>query len=473
MKILSGPAARDPGHRRRIEREARALAAISHPNVVGIYDYGEQPAASGEPIPYLVMELVEGPDLAQHLASAGPLDPAEAVPLIAGVLAGVEQAHAIGIVHGDLKPANILLAPDGPKVSDFGVARILAEETGTTAVAATPTYAPPEVLRGERPSPAADVYSVACVGVEALTGAPPFDGASFWELSRQHQEDPPPELRRRRPEIPGHLEAAVLSALAKDPSARPPTAAAFADLLAGSPPTVPVPVSPGGVSHAAPTEPVRFAPTEQLPSRNRPSRVHAALALIRRVPPGVAIALLGVLLLVAMRDAATAATSVPELQQMDIDQATELADGAGFRTVVSEVDAGGVAGTVVDQRPAPGTLRPRGSTIELQVTMGAPQVTVPDVSGQPVAEARGHIEAAGLTVESVTFRPDSGAAPGTVERTFPAAGESVDEGTPVTIVAAPVPAPAPDNDDDDDDDDDKRGRRRGGAPDGKPPGRSR
>ncbi len=481
VKILSGPATRDPGHRRRIEREARALAAIAHPNVVGIYDYGEQPAAGGEPIPYLVMELADGPDLARHLAARGPIEPSEAVRLIAGVLAGVEQAHTIGIVHGDLKPANILLAPDGPKVSDFGVARILAEETGTTSVAATPTYAPPEVLRGERPSPASDVYSVACVAVEILTGQPPFDGSTFWELSRQHQEDPPPALRRRRPELAAHLEGTVLAGLAKDPRDRPPTAAAFAALLTDSPATVPTPAPAAAVSPAPPTEPVRVDPTQQLPVRTRRTRVHAAVGLARRIPPGVAIALLGVLLLVAMRDAATAATSVPELRQMTVGQATELATQAGFEILTSEVDAGGLAGTVVEQHPSPGTLRARGSTIELQVSLGAPQVAVPDVTGRSVADARTQIESAGLTVESVTFHPDSEAAPGTVERTFPAAGESVDEGTPLTIVAAPVPAPAPDNDDrsapapgndkddDKDDDDDERGskKRRG------PPGRGR
>src|SRR5207248_1382142 len=116
--------------------------------------------------PYIVTELVDGPDLHKVLAAEGKLDPERVREIMRGVLLGVEVAHRAGIIHGDLKPANVLMGPDGPKVGDFGVARILEEETGTTTVAATPKFASPEILKGHRATPTADVYSAACLGFQ-------------------------------------------------------------------------------------------------------------------------------------------------------------------------------------------------------------------------------------------------------------------------------------------------------------------
>lgn len=439
VKVLSGPAARDPSHRRRIEREARALAAVSHPNVVGIYDYSEQPAISGEPLPFIVMELVEGADLARHLQRSGPLDPEDARTLLLGLLAGVDQAHRMGIVHGDLKPANVLLSPAGPKVVDFGVARILSEETGTTRVAATPAYAPPEVLGGDRPEAPSDVYSAACIGFELLTGRPPFAGGTVWEVSRQHAEAPVPSPRAIRPEVPEELDAAIVRALAKDPAQRPPDAAAFAELLGEvAPGPVVDPATPVAVS--APTLHVLREPTETLatrerPRRDRPSPIH----LLRNVPIGIAIGLLAVLGITLLRGSATAAARVPDLRGMQLAAATALAEQEGFDVTVRDVDAGGERGTVIAQDPPPSAVRGRPTTITLDVTKGAPQKTVPDVRGMNVDQARSAIGQAGLRAGDVSYQPDSTIQAGTVVRTDPAIGERVDEGTTVHIVAVATP----------------------------------
>lgn len=430
VKILSGPAARDPGHRRRIAREARALAAVSHPNVVAVYDYGEQPTDGAEPIPYIVMELVEGPDLAHHLAASGPLGPEAASRLLTDILRGVEQGHAAGIVHGDLKPANVFLAPDGAKVGDFGVARILTEETGTTTVAATPTYAAPEVLRGERPDLTADVYSAACVAFEALAGRPPYRGKNFWEVARQHLEDPVPSIREHRPEVPAAIDAAIAAGLAKDPADRPATMAAFAEALGlGQPLSQPA-------HDAAPTVPVRREPTEVLPKRPSHRRGAGVLDLLRRIPIGLALAALAVLLLLAMKDAATATTRVPDLVGMQFVDARAAAEDEGFRVDAQPVHEGGVAGTVVRQDPAPAELLERGGAIRLAVTQGAPQVTVPDVAGLPAADARDELAAAGLEPGVTAYLVGTGRPAGTVVRTDPPAGESVDEGTAVEVFVA-------------------------------------
>lgn len=471
LKILSGPAARDEDHRRRIEREARALAAISHPNVVGVYDYGEQPTDVDEPVPFLVMELVDGPDLAHRLASSGPLSSEEASRLLTDVLRGVDQGHAVGIVHGDLKPANILIAQDGAKVTDFGVARILAEETGTTAVAATPTYAAPEVLRGERPGAASDVYSAACVAFETLTGRPPYQGKNYWDVARQHLEDPVPSVRHHRPEVPTAIDAAVAAGLAKDPSKRPSGATAFAETLG-------LPLGPAEslgpsepAADAAPTVPVRREPTEVLPGPPATGRGAAAIAFLRRVPVGLALAVLAVLALLAMKDGATATTRTPELVGMSFVDARTTAEEQGFEVVAEPVHEGGEAGTVVRQSPPPGELLDRGDRIAVDVTQGAPQVTVPDVTGLAAPEAREQLAAGGLEPGVTAYLVGTGEDRGTVVRTDPPAGESVDEGTSVEVFVATGSGGDDDESADDNEEQDEDEGNGNGPPDDRgPPG---
>src|SRR5438067_9714158 len=149
VKLIPSGAAREPSRVRRIEREAKAMASINHPNVLAVFDFGTDESGS----PYIVTEYVDGPDLHKLLLERGKLDPQPAREVMSGVLAGIAVAHEANIVHGDLKPANVLMAPDGPKVGDFGVARVLGEETGTTTIAATPSFAAPEVLKGQRATP--------------------------------------------------------------------------------------------------------------------------------------------------------------------------------------------------------------------------------------------------------------------------------------------------------------------------------
>lgn len=234
VKLLPGPAAREESRRRRIEREAKALAAANHPNIVAVYDYGEEPAANGGCLPFIVMELVDGPDLHRYLSERGPLPLDDARGIMSGVLAAVERAHAVGVVHGDLKPGNVFIGSHGPKVGDFGVARILGEETGTTTVAATPSFAAPEVLRGERAAPSSDVYSAACLAYELLAGRAPYDGANGWEIAQKHLESPSPRVRKVRSDVPAELDAAITRGMDKRPHKRFASAAAFAAALGSS-----------------------------------------------------------------------------------------------------------------------------------------------------------------------------------------------------------------------------------------------
>jgi serine/threonine-protein kinase len=456
VKLLSGPAAADPMQRQRIEREARALAALAHPNVVRVFDYDEEPRPGAPPVPYLVMEYVDGPNLAERLAATGACPVDEAVDVVVRVLDGVEQAHAIGIVHGDLKPGNVLLDASGePKVGDFGVARVLAEETGTTLPVATPAYAPPEVLQGARPTAAADVYSAACIAFELITGDRPFSGTSLWETTRQHMEDEPPSLRDR---LPGAdvdaLDAAIRRALAKRPEDRYRSASSFAAALRSAVASAPLDATAAIGSAGADTaehepvaETVAVAPepttTIAVPAAVRRRRAPAALGRLRAIPPGIVIALGAVLLLAGMRAQANATVRVPSLTGMAVERAREAASMAGFVLRPTEVAGGGKAGTVIGQDPPARALRTRGTTIDVRVTKGKPQVQIPKVAGLPSDAARNKLMDAHLVVKTVAVELDATAPLGTVLRTDPAEGTTVDEGTAVTISVSGAAQPAP------------------------------
>jgi serine/threonine-protein kinase len=218
--------------RERFAREARAAASLSHPNVVVVYDVGHEDGQL-----YLVMELVPGGDLATLLAGRGALPEADAVRIADGVLAALEVLHRAGIVHRDVKPANVLLAPDGTvKLTDFGIARPDDSPTLTTtgSVLGTPAYLPPEQALGEQPSTSGDLYSLGAVCFEMLAGAPPFGRGTSAGVALAHIREPVPRVRDARPDVAAPLAAVVERALAKDPADRWPDAAAMRAALAAA-----------------------------------------------------------------------------------------------------------------------------------------------------------------------------------------------------------------------------------------------
>jgi serine/threonine protein kinase len=220
VKRLFASLAADAVFQERFFREARMAAALSHPNLVAVYDVGEE-----DGLPYIVMEYVDGETLAELTARSGPMQPDEAVELLLQVCAGLEHAHAAGLVHRDIKPQNLLVRRDGVvKIADFGIARTLQATQLTQAgtVLGTAAYLAPEQAAGERVTAAADIYSLGAVAYELLTGRTPYEVESLADLAQKQRQAPPP-LR----DVPPELERAVLRALAFKPSKRP-SAAAFA-----------------------------------------------------------------------------------------------------------------------------------------------------------------------------------------------------------------------------------------------------
>ncbi|GAA1588601.1 MULTISPECIES: serine/threonine-protein kinase [Kribbella] len=213
----------------RFRAEAQSAARLTHPNVVATYDVG----AEGDHV-FLVMELVQGPDLAKLMRTSG-LPPAGLVEKIAvqGARA-LDAAHEAGIVHRDVKPGNLLLAPDGTlKMTDFGIAKRAGNETtGLGVLLGTASYVSPEQVRGEPATPASDWYSFGCVLHELLTGTPPFSGPTADVVMRQHLEAPPPLVTRT--DVPAELAGLVTHLLAKNPAERPSSAADVTALLAAA-----------------------------------------------------------------------------------------------------------------------------------------------------------------------------------------------------------------------------------------------
>jgi serine/threonine-protein kinase len=221
VKLLRGEYVQHPETLARFRAEARHASTLSHSGIAQVYDYGEAE------VPYLVMELVDGPSLAQVLEH-GPLDPGRVMDVTAQAAAGLQAAHRAGLVHRDIKPGNLLLGPGGRvKITDFGICHAAgsAPVTGTGTLLGTPAYLAPERVAGQAATPASDLYSLGVVAWECLAGTPPFTGVPV-EVAIAHRD-------RQLPPLPGMIPAGVAALVAeltaKDPLARPPSAGVVAE----------------------------------------------------------------------------------------------------------------------------------------------------------------------------------------------------------------------------------------------------
>jgi len=229
LKVIGAHSADEPGFRERFARESRLAASIDHPNIVPVYEAGED----GGHV-FLAMRLVDGEDLARVIAREHGLDPPRAVRIVRQVAAALDAAHRVGLVHRDVKPANVLLVGTGEEehayLTDFGLARTDRHSrlTATGILVGTPSYMAPEQVNGERAGPSADVYALGCLLFEALTGRPPFEAASDVAVMLAHLQQRPPAPSTVRPDLPAALDAVLETALAKDPAARHASTTALA-----------------------------------------------------------------------------------------------------------------------------------------------------------------------------------------------------------------------------------------------------
>jgi serine/threonine protein kinase len=234
VKLLRDEYAQDPSFVGRFRAEARYAAAVAHPGIASVFDYGEVRTADGaEPTPFLVMELVAGEPLSTLLAREGRLRVDRSLEIVGQAAVAVGAAHRAGLVHRDIKPANLLVCPDGTvKVTDFGVARALGQGQGDEGelLVGTAGYLSPEQASGQAATPASDLYALGVVAYECLAGRRPFTGGHPIAVALAHLLRPPPPLPE---DVPVAVRALVAQAMAKQPTRRPPDASVFGHRLLG------------------------------------------------------------------------------------------------------------------------------------------------------------------------------------------------------------------------------------------------
>lgn len=295
LKVMSRAVQHDHAAAGRFEREARALAAVQHPGIVTVHDYGQ---CDGEL--YLVMQRIEGDDLEQRLRGHRHLPPDRTAELAVGVAGALDALHRNGLVHRDVKPSNILLEAQSqrPVLCDFGLAKQVDRGdgmTGTGQTVGTVQYMSPEQLSGDPATAASDIYAFGCVLFHCLTGRPPFTGADTWEIAAGHSTRPVPDVLAFVPELPPTVQPVLERCLAKDPSARWPSAGAAAAALRGALSVASAPHhEPATARLVVPTAPVLAAVPAPVP-RGRPGS--------RPLPRGLLVACLA---LVALAGAAGA-----------------------------------------------------------------------------------------------------------------------------------------------------------------------
>lgn len=443
IKVLHRSLAADAAFVERFRREARAAAALAHPNIVAVHDWG---AVDG--IYYMVMEFVRGQSLRDVLNEHGSLAPAQAAEILLQVLAALDHAHRQGIVHRDVKPENVLLSPEGvAKVADFGLARAWADAriTQDGRVSGTVQYLAPEQLRGEPADPRTDLYSLGIVAYELLTGRLPFSGETPMAIAYAHLRERVPRPSARNPAVTAGLDGWVASLTEKERELRPESAAeARRDLqreAASLPPAAPV------------GELVRLGPAAARPEVAPTVRIPSPRAERHRRRRGLRWAAGALLALAALAAAAWGGwtylvpheVTVPRVLGTPLQQARERleTEGLAVRIAKGEYDDEVREGLVLAQRPSPGTVLREGATVVLVPSLGPPPVRVPNLVDRTLEEARALLERVGLELAPPRQRYDERYAVGHIISQSVPAKDRVPKGTEITVVVSKGPAPVP------------------------------
>lgn len=461
VKELRVDLASDPTFQARFRREAQSAAGLNHPNIVAVYDTGEErDPRTGMGVPYIVMELVEGQTLRDILRDGRKILPERALELAQGVLDALSYSHRAGIIHRDIKPANVMLTPQGHvKVMDFGIARAVADTstsmTQTAAVIGTAQYLSPEQARGETVDNRSDIYSAGCLLYELLIGRPPFQGDSPVSVAYQHVRENPVPPSQLDEMVTPEMDAIVLKALAKDPAERYQNARDMRDdiarLLAGQEITASVPAVATFTEPepAAPATPAEFFDEED---EEEPEKKRRAWPWIVALLVATVLAIGGVAAWYATspaKPAAPAQVAVPRVQGNQRVAAENAIRDAQLKPVIIETEGPDdhTVGTVTEQNPVGGSQAVLGSEVKLTVNVGPRKAQIPGgLIGKNKDEARKMLEQAGFTAIELTpaASEPAGAKADTITMVEPAEGAQVPLSARVTLQFATGKTAVPD-----------------------------
>jgi eukaryotic-like serine/threonine-protein kinase len=473
VKQLRADLAIDPTFQARFRREAQSAAGLNHPTIVAVYDTGEEiDPLSGVSIPYIVMELVEGPTLRDVLREGRKILPERALELTQGVLEALSYSHKAGIVHRDIKPANVMLTPNGGvKVMDFGIARAVADTsatmTQTAAVIGTAQYLSPEQARGETVDARSDLYSTGCLLYELLAGRPPFVGDSPVSVAYQHVREAPVPPSQLDPEITPEIDAVVLKALAKDPDDRYQSAAEMrADitrLLTGEQTTAQrttavVPLAAAAMAANAYDTPTHVAgpptvlPPEELEEdyeEEEPQKSRVGLAILIAALIVLVLGLGGWALYRILNPTDTVArVEVPSVLGYTEQQARDQLTANKLQAEVKKVNGDAeTQGTITAQDPVGGTEVVENSTVTITVNEGPKSGTIPDgLVGQDVDDVENALEDLKFSnVNTVAAKSeDADTQPGEVISVAPKEGSTVPLDSKITVRYATGKSKVPD-----------------------------
>ena len=458
LKVMRPGLAADETFVSRFRREARSAARLSHPNVVAVFDQGEDGGNM-----FLAMEYVPGLTLREVMEAEGPLTPRAALDIMDSVLQALASAHRAGIIHRDVKPENGILREDGTvKVADFGLARAVTTQTTTAQTGmllGTVAYLSPEQVERGIADARSDVYAAGLILFEMLTGSKAFTGDTPIHVAYQHVHGSVPSPSSRVPSVPAELDALVALATSRDPDQRPADADAFlaqvrqtrqqltpteldhrpqgASAAAGGVSTVPVarttalpigqgPDSPGAATAAGAAVATRPARDEARPQRRGPWRwAVAALLLLAAVAAGLWYFTMG----------PGSPTVVPAVAGKTYEQAERELDAAHLNAKrVDAFDEKVGKGSVITENPGPGSEVGRSTTVTLTVSKGPERYAVPELVGSTQTEAKARLAENRLTLGNATQAFDEKVPAGQIVSTTPKAGTQLKRGAAVNIV---------------------------------------
>lgn len=430
VKVLRGELSNDPVALLRFQREANASTALSHPNIVDIYDVGEENGYH-----YIVMEYVRGKDLKQLIAQRGALCKEEAVAIMKQLVSAVAEAHRRNIIHRDIKPQNVLIKDDGTlKVVDFGIA--LAQDalqlTQSDSVMGSVHYLAPEVARGEAATRQSDIYSLGIVFYELLSGEVPFHGEQAVQIAMKHMREEIPSIRALNPQLPQAVENVILRATAKNKNFRYPSCEVMLQDLttclsperANEPRVVFKTPSEGNKTIAMDTARRKengssrpaAKPVKKKKKRKKKSNAWMTLLVTGLVVLSIA-AVIFILALTGNWGGKSQLVEVPPLNNLTVEQAASALSDVGLELNRSEITYSLTDDVdkdrIYESDPAASTMLTNGSMVKVKVSLGR-YVVIENYVGMKISEAREKLQSANIRIQTTQEASDS--APGTILR---------------------------------------------------------